>query len=193
MKLRFCYLILIIISIQIFPKQIELSLDLKIKEPENIIFKRLIDIATDHKNNIYVLDSKLKTIYLFSENGKFLRKIGRSGQGPGEFMYPRSLYIDNNKNINVLDSQKIHIYNSEYKLIRTVNISQHITMTSEIALNRNGNIFISGYHFKSNNVLAEFSSKGEFLRHFPIPAIEYKGIKFNNHDKVSVIGSLSGG
>jgi hypothetical protein len=64
----------IFITIHAFSKQIKLSLDIEIKEPENIIFNRLIDIATDSKNYIYVLDSKEKTIYVFNEEGTFIKK-----------------------------------------------------------------------------------------------------------------------
>lgn len=80
-------LILILLSIVLHAPsaQIELSFDIEIKEPEDIIFNNLKDIATDSNNNIYILDSKEKTLYKFSEEGKFQKRIGRQGQGPGEF------------------------------------------------------------------------------------------------------------
>ncbi|MEA1875241.1 MAG: 6-bladed beta-propeller [Bacteroidota bacterium] len=38
-----------------------------------------------NENHILVLDKKLQEIFLFSSKGKFIRKIGRRGNGPGEY------------------------------------------------------------------------------------------------------------
>lgn len=38
------------------------------------------------KNNLlYIFDIKVPAVFVFNEQGKFLRKIGKTGQGPGEY------------------------------------------------------------------------------------------------------------
>jgi len=41
----------------------------------------------DQKENIYVSDYQDQAIKGFDPNGKFIRSIGRKGEGPGEFSY----------------------------------------------------------------------------------------------------------
>lgn len=48
-------------------------------------------IVTDSQGNIYVTDSMDYSIKKFDSRGKLVKKEGRKGQGPGEFMAPRFL------------------------------------------------------------------------------------------------------
>ena len=64
--------------------------------------------------NIYILDSHIaKSLYVFDMDGRFIKKIGSVGQGPGEYIEPRDFTIDTeNKVIYLLDasSQRINKY-----------------------------------------------------------------------------------
>lgn len=53
--------------------------------PEELFFEGLSTVACDPEGNIYVVDSEAKNIKKFDAEGKFLKTIGREGQGPGEF------------------------------------------------------------------------------------------------------------
>lgn len=48
------------------------------------LFFEITDIAVDQRRFIYIYDRKASTIFIFNEQGIFVRKIGRSGSGPGE-------------------------------------------------------------------------------------------------------------
>ncbi len=179
-----------------FSEQIKLSLDLEIKEPENIIFYGLGDIATDSKNNIYILDEKEKFVYLFNEEGKFLKKIGRPGQGPGEFVRPCSIYIDSKDIIYVLDEsqRRVEIFDSNTNYIKSIKFINFPSGSGHnIIVDKNGNFYISGYYRFQNSLMAKFSSTGEQLKHFPLPVIEYKGIEFDDHSQIMVNQLLCGG
>jgi hypothetical protein len=62
-------------------------------EDDDVLFAVLDDVAVDGGGNVYLLDSQLNTVHVFSSLGEYLRSIGRQGEGPGEFNMPRSLFI----------------------------------------------------------------------------------------------------
>lgn len=189
-------LILLSLAFQAYPAQIKLSLDFVLNEPENIIFNRLSDIATDSNNNIYVLDYKENVIYLFNEDGIYQKSIGRPGQGPGEFQRPSSIFIDPKDTIFILDdrNRRVEIFDSEAKFVRSVTFIEFPTGGGhEIISDRNGNLYISGYYRNANSLLAKYSSKGELLKHYPLPIVEYSEVNFTDHNKQMVKQSLSGG
>ncbi|MDH5466482.1 MAG: 6-bladed beta-propeller [Candidatus Aminicenantes bacterium] len=100
----------------------ELEEDLCIgnENDENFLFYRIRDIQVDTDGNIYVLDSGNHRLQVFDKNGKYLRTIGKRGQGPGEFNTPLCLQLDDETgNIFVTDymSMTIIIFEKEGKYI----------------------------------------------------------------------------
>jgi len=65
--------------------------------PEDVFFLGYGDIVVDKSGNVYVMDSKAKHIKKFDAAGKFLKLIGREGQGPGEFTRPSGLVCSRDK------------------------------------------------------------------------------------------------
>jgi len=67
-----------------------------------------------YNDSIFILDSRsARGLFLFNKNGKFLRRIGNIGQGPGEYIEPSDFTLDKkHKFIYILDSryQKILKY-----------------------------------------------------------------------------------
>lgn len=54
-----------------------------------------------------------KSVYLFSNEGKFIKRIGKQGNGPSEYIHPFSISIDSiQERLSVIDlsSQKILFY-----------------------------------------------------------------------------------
>jgi WD40 repeat protein len=100
----------------------ELEEDLSIgnEDDKNYLFYRLRDIQVDTDGNIYVLDSGNQRLQVFDKDGKYLRTIGKRGQGPGEFNTPTQLQLDDETgNIFVKDNglRKIIIFEKEGKYI----------------------------------------------------------------------------
>ena len=65
--------------------------------PEDVFFMGYGDIVVDDSGNVFVLDSKAQHIKKFDATGKFLKSIGRAGQGPGEFSRPSGLVCSGDK------------------------------------------------------------------------------------------------
>ncbi len=66
------------------------------------------DVAVDPEGNIYVTDNMDCSIKKFDKNGKFLKKTGEKGEGPGEFMAPREIAYYNGY-LYVTDQYKSYI------------------------------------------------------------------------------------
>jgi hypothetical protein len=58
----------------------------KEEEPEEAILFFPYKIRVDSNNNIYVLDAEDMNIKIYDSHGKWIRNVGRRGQGPGEYM-----------------------------------------------------------------------------------------------------------
>jgi len=56
--------------------------------PEDVFFESPLCIMSDAKGNIYVCDYRANNIKIFDASGKFIKILGREGQGPGEFSWP---------------------------------------------------------------------------------------------------------
>lgn len=65
-------------------------------EEEDIYLYSPQKIIKDLSSRIYILDNRRSAVFLFSSSGQFLKKIGRSGQGPGEFLQPYNLMMNKN-------------------------------------------------------------------------------------------------
>ena len=81
------------------------------EKDENDLFASIYDVQVDAQGNIYVSDIKDRRVKKFSAEGKYLRDIGRMGQGPGEFQGARNLAVDDSSgDIYLADLLKVHRY-----------------------------------------------------------------------------------
>jgi hypothetical protein len=67
--------------------EVELSIG-ELDGADEYTFARISGIAVDGAGRMFVADNEAHTVRIFSPDGKFIRAIGRSGQGPGEFVEP---------------------------------------------------------------------------------------------------------
>ena len=58
---------------------------------EDEFFGVISQILADPSGNVYLLDSQLSEVKVFSADGEFLRTLGREGEGPGEFRRPSDM------------------------------------------------------------------------------------------------------
>lgn len=67
------------------------------------------------ENSIWVEPVKDQRIYHFSRSGKYLNKIGKVGQGPGEFVWISDFFVDeNHKEIYIITASRgIMVYDFE--------------------------------------------------------------------------------
>ena len=56
-------------------------------ESSDYFLQQPLSFDLDSKGNLYVVDGEAKVVFVWDSNGKFLRTIGKPGQGPGEFAF----------------------------------------------------------------------------------------------------------
>ncbi len=70
------------------------DLSLESETDKNLSFYRIRSVRVDRDGNIFVLDAGNFRIQVFDRNGRFVRSIGRQGQGPGEFQFPARMGLE---------------------------------------------------------------------------------------------------
>lgn len=65
--------------------------------PKGVFFEGAATVVTDAKKNIYISDYKANNIKKFDKNGKYIKSIGRKGQGPGEFFMPFMISVTSDR------------------------------------------------------------------------------------------------
>jgi hypothetical protein len=73
-------------------------------DDEDEFFGIIADIKIDDQGLVYLLDSQLSEIKIYSADGEYLRSIGREGEGPGEFRRASALFFTKEGNIGVMQT-----------------------------------------------------------------------------------------
>ena len=95
--------------------EFELEEDLAIGDvnDEDYFFPRSVTLNVDDDGNIYVCDGGNRRVQKYDKSGIYVRTIGRQGQGPGEYMSPRRLFLDESGNPCVSDSRSLLYYDRD--------------------------------------------------------------------------------
>jgi len=91
---------------------------------ENYMFGSLVVMNTDDEGNFYVTDGDRNTAKKYDSNGKFLRSIGRPGQGPGEFQNISEVRfnIEGNIYLNDVKNHRISFLSKDGNYLRVIKV-----------------------------------------------------------------------
>lgn len=125
----------------------EITIGEKDREGE-FLFISITSVGIDDEENIYVLDRKACQIKVFNKNGKFLRNIGRKGQGPGEMLSPSVMEIVSGKEIMICDisNNRVSFFSLKGKLVKEVSKGKFFRLISPTP-DSSGN-FIGSYRIR---------------------------------------------
>jgi len=92
---------------------------------DNYLFYKIRDVTVDYDGFIYVADMGNFRVQKFDNSGKYIMTIGREGQGPGEFVRPTIVRVDEKtKEIYVKDASIfIEIFDKDGNYIRSIKLS----------------------------------------------------------------------
>jgi len=146
--MRYIFLLVQIINILFFgevffaqnKENIVLRYTSKIVNTDSIFISVIWDVCIDSSGNVYILDSKDYSVKKFDINGNFIRKFGKQGKGPSEFILPTIIRYSHNK-ISVYDHalKRFSIFNLNGKYLSTHNISDFV---DDFQINKSGEYYI---------------------------------------------------
>lgn len=116
-------------KIPVYQKPVlELEVDLTIgggETEEEQMFHDIRTLDVDQEGNIYVLDEGASDIKVFNGGGKYVRTIGRQGQGPGEFAFPIMVLVTPQAELLVHDmnQRSLKILDREGNFLRQISIA----------------------------------------------------------------------
>jgi hypothetical protein len=144
---------------EVFNYEIELSLG-GAGGKEEYYFSSINHIYVDDEDRIHLTDYKESHVRIFDEEGKHLRTIGRRGEGPGELIRPRDVFITSQKQIVVADMRKLSLnfYTNEGEFLRSKTFGFLLFGT---AMDSEGNIYgvvMTGSRDQSIMELRKFDS-----------------------------------
>jgi hypothetical protein len=91
--------------------------------PENVFLESPRDLAFDASENIYVCDYRSHNIKVFDSSGKFMKTLGREGQGPGEFQGPYRISVAKDRiAVWELRNRRISVLNLHGEHLKSIQI-----------------------------------------------------------------------
>ena len=89
--------------------------DLKIGDAarDAYYFPKGLALTVDDNGNPYAADFGNKRVQMYDRTGRYLRTIGRVGQGPGEYMFPGEVLIDAAGNPCVNSSPQLIVFSPD--------------------------------------------------------------------------------
>jgi hypothetical protein len=138
---------------------------LKIGDKPGVEFLEAFDACTDSDGNIYVSDKLEYTIKKFDRNGNLINKVGKRGQGPGEFRIGPGKIACAGDVIAVVDftTSIIHLFTKDLKFIKTISAPFAI---ADITSDESGNIYavyVNLWGTKPSTEIAVFRKNGDKL------------------------------
>lgn len=100
-------------------------------DPKNeaYYFPKGASLSVDDGLNIYVTDVGNKRVQMYDKSGRYVRTIGRQGQGPGEYIFPGQVYLDPEGNPCVRNGGiQLNFYGRDGLFKRTVTFKTFINV-----------------------------------------------------------------
>jgi hypothetical protein len=97
---------------------------IKLEMNDQSLISKVMNI--DIRENLILLQDNEDNCYLFDENGKFLSRIGKKGNGPGEYQWLNQGKIGRQV-VFVLSLNKILTYNLKGEFLQEINIPYQIS------------------------------------------------------------------
>ncbi|MGZ8949071.1 MAG: 6-bladed beta-propeller [Candidatus Aminicenantales bacterium] len=122
---------------------LELKEDLSLGGPRAVgdySFGEIRNFVVDQQGSIYVLDRKNYRVQAFDSQGKYLRTIGRKGQGPGDLDSPLALAINrfSNELVVLQGIRRLSLFRTEGPFVRQLSINNSI----RVQLDSRGQIYL---------------------------------------------------
>ncbi len=159
-------------------------------------FSEVTAFVVDAAGTIFGLDTKDRKVKVFDRSGKFLRQIGKPGQGPGELGIPANIQLTNDNNLMISDAAngKLSIFKPTGEHIQDVSTAGRLGFVS-VSLDAQGNFLGQemGVSPGDNKMYFEIKKFDPSLKPlFTLDKIEFSiplpgsGVKINVMEMISI-------
>ena len=143
------------------------------------LLSHVADVATDGKGAIFILDawpgtdaaSDAKTVHVIDTEANYLGNFGRTGDGPGEFMYPRFLMVADEGNTVLVAGSDRRVVVFKRTESGTFEFDKNLrtsTGASAACLMR-GHFYVVRYQQSSGHVIHKYTMDGDYVTGFGTP------------------------
>lgn len=165
------HLIVFYIFYLLFPTDILKDAQIKkieIKETKQFQLGNILDFYIDKSSNLYLTDNY--GLYKLDYKGEYLNSYLKKGSGPGEFTYPRKLFVTDKKRIIIEDmgNHKFIVLDSNFKYLSEFR-KKNINPVTEFYVSSN---LLITYAFDAEKYpinIYDFTT-GQFVREFGVPS-----------------------
>lgn len=151
------------------------------------------------ENNFYVLDARKSNLFVFDSNGEYIRKIGKRGNGPGEYKSANDFIINSQtKEITILGINNIalFVYSLESEFIKKIQFDDFYP--KKIELLNDSYVLYTSYSSNINQDLIYTNLKGKEIGYgFKYPedidqiSFDFSGGITKSYDNLLYTGSSS--
>lgn len=125
--------------------------------PEEYAFGRVGGVTVLPDGSVWVGDEQKHAIFVYDEDGRFVRQVGREGEGPGEFQYPSNMRVTERGTVIVWDSGLLRVteLTPDGEFVGSFNPPTHMIGGSmeELEIDRDGHLYLMA--------LTQFEIRGE--------------------------------
>lgn len=142
---------------------------IKLQLPEEYILGAITSVTLSKDGKLLIADKQhLRLVLLFDKNGKFVKQIGNNGKGPGEYLAPDHVLVNNEGEIIINDHSlfRISFYKSNGDFLHSFSVRK---MIWGMALTSNDDLLIHDqFDSKINpgNTIFAYNKNGELLYQF---------------------------
>lgn len=125
-----CFLVAFFLDVHFLPaKSLKVTLkeEMTLGQLDDDLIYMWVGLAVDENGYIYLTDALDYSLKKFSPQGKLVKKVGRRGQGPGEFLAPREVQLLGNF-VLVTDQniRGIQVFDRDLNYVRRIPFSNLI-------------------------------------------------------------------
>lgn len=155
------------------------------KLPKDVFFQIPISIALHRNQDVFVCDSYGNDIKKFDSTGKFIKLIGKKGQGPGDLYLPTMITVSDDRLIVWEElNRRISIFTLDGDFIKSAKFSGDAGIPKKIKTLPNNNLVIelakrdhNNEHFPQNIRINLYSEELDFIKTiFSKSVLRYKHI-----------------
>jgi sugar lactone lactonase YvrE len=148
------------------------------------------------RNQLYVADAKKHQVLCYSsEDGRFIRALGKRGTEQGEFNFPTNLAVDRQGRLYVADTLnfRVQIFDASGAFVKSIGSQGdgpgHLNRAKGVGVDSEGNIYIADTSFNNfqvfdgeGNILLFVGTTGTGPGEFLLPA----GLFVDDEDRIYI-------